>query len=139
MKQLLTLFFILCVLGAATHTARAQTPSMTLLTAQTTTTSACSSSRAVRASAFPALRTFLAGGTTSAGAGAATVVIYGSNLGTTYWVELGTVTLTLATTITFGTGTGGFVSQAPWPYVCAHVSAISGTGASVDVTMGMGQ
>jgi hypothetical protein len=45
---------------------------------------------------------------------------------------LGTITLT-------GTGTAndGFTSQAPWRYVCANVTAISGTGANVQVIMGV--
>lgn len=114
--------------------AKAQfTTSFPMLTAVTATSAACSASTAINAKAFPALRTFSASGTTSAGAGSATVIIYGSNLGTDTWVSLGTITLTLATTITAVTNTDGFVSQAPWPFLCARVTAIAGTNATVTV------
>lgn len=127
---------MLVVCALCITSAFAQSNKIALLTAQTTTTSACSASRAVTASAWKSARTFFATGTTSAGAGAATVVIYGSNDGVS-WTSLGTITLTLATTITADTNTGGFASLAPWPFVCAHVSAISGTSASVTVTGAM--
>ena len=84
------------------------------------------------------LRTFQATGTTSAGAGAAAIIIEGSNVapsvdGTNVeWVTLGTITLTLATT----KSGDGFVSHAPWRFVRARVSSISGTGASVDAYLG---
>lgn len=114
--------------------AKAQfTSSFPMLTAVTTTSAACSSSTAINAKAFSPLRTFSASGTTSAGAGAATIIIYGSILGTDTWVSLGTITLVLATTITAVTNTDGFVSEAPWPFLCARVTAISGTTATVTV------
>ena len=83
-------------------------------------------------------KTFQAYGITSAGAGAATVVIEASNLssptaGTRVdWVTLGTITLTLSTT----RSGDGFVSDARWRYIRAYVSAISGTNATVNVFMG---
>lgn len=83
-------------------------------------------------------RTFHAYGATTAGAGSATIVIEGSDItspatGTRVdWVELGTITLTLSTTRT----SAGFASQARWRHVRAFVSAISGTGASVNAFMG---
>lgn len=83
-------------------------------------------------------RTFHAYGQTSAGAGAATIVIEGSNLPAPVtstrvdWVTLGTITLTLATTRTGD----GFASQARWRHVRAYVSAISGTDASVSSYVG---
>lgn len=69
-------------------------------------------------------------GTTTAGAGAATVLIEVSSDGTeNSWILLATMTLTLATT----KSSEGFVSDAPWAYMRARVSAISGTGAAVSV------
>jgi len=66
------------------------------------------------------------------GAVAATVVIEGSNDGTN-WVAttLGTITLSGTTS-----ATDGFTTDAPWMYVRARVTAISGTGATVTVLMG---
>lgn len=77
---------------------------------------------------------FQADGTTSAGSGAATIKIYGSrNNSTTAGVLLGTITLTLGTTSTMD----GFASEAPWSFVWAEVTAISGTTATVTVKVGV--
>lgn len=76
-------------------------------------------------------RTFQAIGSTSAGAGAATIIIEVSNNGTDF-LTIGTITLTLATTAS----NDGFASDAPWRFVRSRVSAISGTGATVTVWMG---
>lgn len=75
--------------------------------------------------------TFQASGVTSSGSGSATVNINVSNDGQT-WMVLGTITLTLGTTATGN----GFAADAPWAYVRACITAISGTGAAVTVTMG---
>lgn len=73
-------------------------------------------------------RVFQAYGSTSSGSGAATILIEVSLTGeTNHWITLGTISLTLGTTVT----TDGFASDAPWKYCRARVSAISGTGASV--------
>lgn len=82
-------------------------------------------------------RTFHVYGATTAGAGAATVIVEVSNISPPSaangdWILLGTVTLTLGTTRT----SDGFGSSLPWTHVRARVTAISGTGASVDVRMG---
>lgn len=77
------------------------------------------------------IRSFHAKGSTSAGAGAATIKVQGS-IDNTTWVDLGTITLTLATTAT----ADGFVSQAPWKYVRGNVTALSGTGAAVTLYAG---
>lgn len=83
-------------------------------------------------------RTFHAYGATTAGAGAATVVIEASNKDVPVtstrvdWVTLGTITLTLATTQTGD----GFASQARWRHVRGYVTAISGTGANVTAWVG---
>lgn len=77
-------------------------------------------------------RTFHLYGTTSAGAGAATVTIEVSNDGTN-WFVYDTLTLTLATTSSSDTG----VMDAPYKYVRGNVTAISGTNATVSVIMGV--
>lgn len=74
--------------------------------------------------------TFQAVGATSSGAGSATIKIQISNDGTN-WLDLGTITLTLATT----TSSDGFASYASWAFVRANVTAISGTDAAVTITM----
>lgn len=75
-------------------------------------------------------RSFQAYGATSSGAGAATIEIQVSN-DTTNWLVLGTITLTLATTVS----NDGLSAISGWPYCRANVSALSGTGASVNVTV----
>ena len=77
-------------------------------------------------------RTFQASGTTSSGSGAATILIEVSN-DETNWLTLGTITLTLGTSST----TDGFTSDAPWAFVRARVSAISGTDAAVTAYIGV--
>ena len=74
---------------------------------------------------------FQAYGTTTAGAGAATITVEVSNDGTN-WLTMGTITLTLSTTA----ANDGFTSDSPWTNVRGNVTAISGTGASVTLTMG---
>lgn len=70
---------------------------------------------------------------TGTGAVAATVVIDCSNDGTNWCTtSLGTITLTGTTT-----ASDGFTTTAPWKFVRARVTAISGTGASVIVLMGV--
>lgn len=75
---------------------------------------------------------------TGTGAVGATVVIECSNEEATgqgtkaNWLTLGTITLTGTTT-----ATDGFTSTAPWRFVRARVSAVSGTGAIVEVIMGV--
>lgn len=76
-------------------------------------------------------RTFQATGLTSAGVGATAVDIEVSNDGVKY-IVMGTISLTLGTTAT----TDGFASDATWRYVRANITSISGTGASVTVTIG---
>lgn len=80
------------------------------------------------------LSSVLGWGTTTAGAGSATVAIEVSNDGTN-WVVAGTLSLTLATTVTTTTNTDGFNINADWAYIRANVTAISGTGAAVTVSI----
>jgi hypothetical protein len=78
------------------------------------------------------VKTFQAWGTTSAGAGAATIQVQGSaNEGAT-WDVIGTITLTLGTTAT----SDSFTSDDRYTTVRGNVTAISGTGASVNLAMG---
>lgn len=79
-------------------------------------------------------KTFQLFGTTSAGAGAATVKVEVSNADsptTNDWLTLGTITLTLGTTST----NDGFASSARWRWYRGNVTAISGTNASVTLKM----
>jgi hypothetical protein len=70
---------------------------------------------------------------TGSGAVSATVDIEVSNDGTN-WCDTAAGTITLSGTTTH---TDGFTTTAPWKYVRANVTAISGTSASVDVVMGV--
>jgi hypothetical protein len=76
-------------------------------------------------------KTYQADGTTTAGAGAATILVQGSNNGTN-WDTIGTITLTLATT----TSSDSFTSSDRYALIRGNVSAISGTNASVNLVMG---
>lgn len=76
--------------------------------------------------------TFHASGTTASGSGSATILIEVSNNTSSAWITMGTITLTLGTTAT----ADGLSKIVPWKFARARVSAISGTGASVTVTMG---
>ena len=73
---------------------------------------------------------FQAVGNTSASTGAATILIQVSNDGVNY-ITLGTITLTLGTSVT----SDGFAVANSYEYYRANVSAISGTGAQVTVYM----
>ena len=78
-------------------------------------------------------KTFQAAGATTSGAGAATITAEGSNNATKLgWVTLGTITLTLATT----SSTDALVVDSPYLFVRGNLTAISGTGASITMTMG---
>ena len=101
--------------------------SMPILSAATSTGAASS------VIPWKANRTFQGSGTTSSGAGAASILIQVSN-DNSNWDLLGTITLTLGTAST----SDSFTSISPYRYVRANVDSISGTGASVDVYMGTG-
>lgn len=65
------------------------------------------------------------------GSVAATVLVQVSNDPAYGWLTLGTITLSGTTT-----ATDGFASEAAWQHVRSNVTAVSGTGAVVTVTMG---
>lgn len=75
--------------------------------------------------------TFQASGTTSAGAGAATIKVQVSN-DNSNWLDLATISLTLSTTA----DTAGTAVDANWGYVRGNVTALSGTDAAVTLVMG---
>ncbi len=77
-------------------------------------------------------RTFEAYGTTSSGAGSATIIIEVRNDETSPYITMGTITLTLGTAAI----ADGFVSSAAWRYVRARLTAISGTNAAVTANVG---
>lgn len=77
-------------------------------------------------------------GTTSAGSGASVILIEVSNVTapasatSVDWQTAGTITLTLGTTQTGD----GFTINAPWRWIRAKVSSISGTNATLNCYMG---
>lgn len=75
--------------------------------------------------------TFQAYGTTSSGAGAASIDIQVSN-DSANWTTAGTLKLTLGTIAS----TDALAVQASWPFVRGNVTSISGTGATVTLTVG---
>ncbi len=75
--------------------------------------------------------TFQAAGATTAGSGSAVVAIEVSN-NNADWITLGTITLTLGTSST----SDGFASLAAWGFVRCNVTTLTGTGASITVSMG---
>lgn len=79
-----------------------------------------------------AQKTYQANGVTSAGAGAATILVQGSNDNGASWDTIGTITLTLGTTRT----SDSFTSADRYSQVRGNVTAISGTDASVNLVMG---
>lgn len=82
-----------------------------------------------------AKRTFYANGTTSAGVGAATILIEVSDVDSASngdWITAATITLTLGTTTT----SDGFASDAAWRFVRSRITAISGTDATVNIYVG---
>lgn len=109
--------------GGSTGGASAVT---TLINAATTTGAGTS------VNGFGGRATFQATGSTTAGTGAATVKAQGS-LDNVNWLDLGTISLTLGTTVT----NDGFATDAPWAFVRGNVTAISGTGAVVSLYRGI--
>ena len=68
---------------------------------------------------------------TGTGAVAATINIEACNVDNA-WVVLGTITLSGN-----GSAADGFYHDAPWTQIRANLTAISGTGATVSVAMGV--
>jgi len=81
---------------------------------------------------------FQAIATASSGTVTGTVLIQVSNEDDTFngvksnWITIATISLTGTTT-----ATDGFTTIAPWRYVRASVTAISGTSATIEVLMGV--
>lgn len=79
-------------------------------------------------------RTVQAVGFTSAGAGAATIIVEATNEVTpTAWVFLGTITLVLSTTPI----ADGFTIDAPWRNIRFRITSITGTDGQVTTLMGV--
>lgn len=78
------------------------------------------------------VKSYEASGTTTSGAGSATIKVRGRNSPSSAWQTIGTITLTLGTTVTGD----GFASDDRYALLSGEVTAISGTGASVNLTMG---
>ena len=105
--------------------------SLTLIN-NVTTTGAGTSQHIVSSQIDQANKTFQAIGKTTSGSGAVAVAVEVSN-DNTNWIVMGTISLTLGTTL----ATDGFVSIASWSYVRGNVTSISGTGATVSLFMGL--
>lgn len=73
---------------------------------------------------------FQASGTTASGTGSATIKLQGSNDGTN-WVDIGSISLTLGTAAT----SDKVVSVQNWLFVRGNVTALTGTGASINATL----
>lgn len=83
-------------------------------------------------SGVAAVKTYQATGAVSSGTGSATVAVQGTNNGGVTYDQIGTITLTLGTAST----SESFTSDDRYQQVRGNVTAISGTGASVSLTMG---
>lgn len=112
-------------MGGTVQVLPAKPQTRVLLSAATTVAAGAS------AGGISGYKTYQADGTTSAGAGAATILVQGSNNGTN-WDTIGTITLTLATT----TSSDSFTSSDRYALIRGNVSAISGTDASVNLVVG---
>ena len=80
-------------------------------------------------------KTYFASGFTTAGSGAAVVVVEGSMDGVS-WDTIGTITLTLSATPSAGANSDSFTSHDRYRLVRGNVSSISGTNAQVSLAMG---
>lgn len=134
MRRVLTLaLLVLAIAVDAGAQARTMFPTTDLLTGVTSTGAGGPQRPATGRT------TVQARGATSAGAGAATIVIEVSNVeaptADTQWITAGTITLTLGTTEV----TDGFAINASWRNIRARVSAISGTNATVSAHLAVGQ
>lgn len=98
------------------------------------TTSNASSTAVYKESPYSAFQAIING----TGSVSATVAIQVSNEEATgqgtnsNWITIGTISLSGTTT-----ATDGFTTIAPWRFVRATVSSITGTGATVEVIMGV--
>lgn len=81
---------------------------------------------------FGGYKTFQAWGTTSSGSGSATILVEVTNDEAAPWLTLATIVLTLGTVAT----SDGVGVDVAWRAMRVRVSAISGTGASVNVNSG---
>jgi len=76
--------------------------------------------------------TFQANGATSAGAGTATILIEAS-LDNTNFILLGTLTLSWTNP---ALGSDGIAIDAPWQFIRARITALTGTDATINVFAG---
>lgn len=90
---------------------------------------AIGSGTAIEGSAAP--KTYQLNGTTTAGTGAVSVNVEGSNNGVNFDV-IGVISLTLSTTV----ASDSFQSRDTYNQVRGNVTSISGTNAAVNLTMG---
>lgn len=89
----------------------------------------------VAVSSFSGVKTYQATGKTTSGAGSATIVVEGSN-NNINWDTIGTITLTLSSTAADDSNSDSFASEDRYTLIRGNVTALSGTGASVNLSMG---
>ena len=80
-------------------------------------------------------KNFVAYGTTTSASGTATIRVEGST-GAGEWVSVGEITIALSATID-ATQPDGFAVEANFPLWRGKVTAIAGTGASVNLTVAL--
>lgn len=116
-------------MGTAVRVTSGKVVNLPVNASATTTTSATTGDGIYKDSPYTTFQANVVG----TGAVTATVVIDCSN-DKLYWntTALGTITLTGTTS-----AADGFTTTSPWKYVRARVTAISGTGATVNVIMGV--
>jgi hypothetical protein len=81
-------------------------------------------------------KTYQASGRTTAGAGAATIQIEGSNNAGVSWDVIGTINLVLSASGGVNDASDGFTSDDRYLRIRANVTALSGTNAQVSVRVG---
>jgi len=84
-------------------------------------------------------KTFQLIGRTTSGSGSAIVKIQGSltgGAGNDQWVDIMTITLTLSSDGA-STNSDGQASDSAWSFIRTNITTLTGTGASVDLYMGV--
>lgn len=102
-----------------------------LIVDQTTTGAGTVGGVAVVKEPWGNVYTFHGYGSVSTSTGAAAVKVQVSNDAVS-WIDMGTITLTLGTSVT----ADGFSAVVPWKYFRGNVSSISGTDAKVSLIIG---
>lgn len=98
--------------------------------------SATATGAGVKVEGVSTKKTYQASGRTSAGSGAVTVAVQGSNNGGASWDTIATFTLALTATAGVGDASDSFTSDDRYAELRANVTALSGTNAQVSCVVG---